>query len=128
MRESIGTRLQSSKFFKILIVCAFYLTIISFIWHIYKYLINDISLEHLGDDFTLLLFVSFVYMISVNNNPKLLKFLRTKTGFLISWIVILTFTYFIADYPGNVILVVLLLIFPILHYTIRYIGKKRHTR
>jgi len=126
MKKSIGTRMFFSKFNKVLITFALCLTTISFLLHFYYYLTSATRLKNLVDEFSLVLAFLFLYVIVVKENPRVLKFLRSKVGILVSWCAIFIFTYYGLDYPSNVIIIALFLIFLILHYSIRYVGKKRH--
>ncbi len=126
MKNSFGQELLYSKFFKGLITFTMLFLLVATLWDLYKFIyFIPFDREKIIDDL-LLLFLSFILYIGIVKQPsKLYKFLRTKIGILISWTLIIVFVVFTIPYPFNFILSVLLLSFPAMHYTIRYIGQRK---
>lgn len=125
MQESIGKKILLSKFSKFWIYIALILSVISLAWDLYKYFIlNLLAWNKIVIDVLLICLFFILFKSIVQESASLSKFLRSKTGILISWIFIVTIAMYFFEYPYNILLSLLLILFPILHYSIRYFKGK----
>lgn len=128
MKESIGKKMLFSKFFKTFLCIGLIVAIISLCWDLYKYFaLNSVSLKRIIEDVILVGFFYVIFKTIVEESPAFLSFVRSKVGNVISWLIIFAMTLSSFEFPFNIVFSVFLLCLLALHYSIRYLGKRKHS-
>jgi len=128
MKESIGKKMLSSKFFKFCLSIALIVSFVSLFWDVYKYFsFHSVVPKRIIEDVILVGGFFILFKTTVKESPILLDFVRTKFGNIISWLIIIGAVIYSFEFPFNLVLSAFLLSLPALHYSIRYFGKKKRS-
>jgi hypothetical protein len=126
MKDSIGKRILFSRFSKFCSGVGLAVSIVSLFWDLYKFYFMDLlTSKRIFIDMATVAGLYLLYKIVIRESPTCLSFLRSKIGILISWTLIILYVLYVLSYPVNIILSIILLSFPALHYGIRFLGRKK---